>query len=58
MGILEEIRKRKVFCDGGMGSLLQARGLKPGELPGDMECAASGDFKRGTFGIPEGRAVT
>ena len=33
MGILEEIRKRKVFCDGGMGSLLQARGLKPGELP-------------------------
>ena len=33
MGILEEIRKGKVFCDGGMGSLLQARGLKPGELP-------------------------
>lgn len=33
MGILEEIKKRKVFCDGGMGSLLQARGLKPGELP-------------------------
>ena len=33
MDILEEIRKRKVFCDGGMGSLLQARGLKPGELP-------------------------
>ncbi len=32
MDILEEIRKRKVFCDGGMGSLLQARGLKPGEL--------------------------
>lgn len=33
MDILEEIRKRKVFFDGGMGSLLQARGLKPGELP-------------------------
>lgn len=33
MGILEEIRRRKVFFDGGMGSLLQARGLKPGELP-------------------------
>lgn len=33
MGVLEEIRKRKVFFDGGMGSLLQARGLKPGELP-------------------------
>lgn len=33
MNIVEEIRQRKVFCDGGMGSLLQARGLKPGELP-------------------------
>ena len=33
MDIIEEIRKRKVFFDGGMGSLLQARGLKPGELP-------------------------
>jgi len=33
MGILEQLRTRKVFCDGGMGSLLQARGLKPGELP-------------------------
>lgn len=31
--IMEEIRRRKVFFDGGMGSLLQARGLKPGELP-------------------------
>lgn len=31
--ILEEINRRKVFCDGGMGSLLQARGLKAGELP-------------------------
>lgn len=33
MNILEEIKKRKVFFDGGMGSLLQARGLKPGEFP-------------------------
>ena len=32
-GIMEEIRKRKVFFDGGMGSLLQAKGLKAGELP-------------------------
>ncbi|MFT4106478.1 MAG: homocysteine S-methyltransferase family protein [Lacrimispora sp.] len=32
-GILEEIKKRIVFFDGGMGSLLQANGLKPGELP-------------------------
>lgn len=31
--IMKEIGRRKVFCDGGMGSLLQARGLKPGELP-------------------------
>lgn len=32
-GILKEIRKRIVFFDGGTGSLLQANGLKPGELP-------------------------
>ena len=31
--IMEEISRRKVFCDGGMGSLLQAKGLKAGELP-------------------------
>ena len=31
--IMDEIRSRKVFFDGGMGSLLQARGLKAGELP-------------------------
>jgi len=31
--ILEEISRRKVFFDGGMGSLLQAKGLKAGELP-------------------------
>lgn len=34
MSILNEIEKRIVFCDGGMGSLLQANGLQPGELPG------------------------
>ena len=33
MRILEEMKVRRLFCDGGMGSLLQARGLKPGELP-------------------------
>lgn len=33
MSILEEIHNRKIFFDGGMGSLLQARGLTPGELP-------------------------
>lgn len=33
MGILEELKNRIVFFDGGTGSLLQAQGLKPGELP-------------------------
>ncbi|MBE5972150.1 MAG: homocysteine methyltransferase [Lachnoclostridium sp.] len=33
MGIREELRQRRLFFDGGMGSLLQAKGLKPGELP-------------------------
>ncbi|GLC77946.1 homocysteine S-methyltransferase family protein [Lacrimispora brassicae] len=32
-GILEEIKKRIIFFDGGTGSLLQANGLEPGELP-------------------------
>ena len=27
------MKVRRLFCDGGMGSLLQAQGLKPGELP-------------------------
>lgn len=31
--VLEEIKKRIVFFDGGMGSLLQESGLRPGELP-------------------------
>ncbi len=33
MNIREELGKRMLFFDGGLGSLLQARGLKPGELP-------------------------
>lgn len=33
MNVLEHINKKITFLDGGMGSLLQARGLKPGELP-------------------------
>ncbi|MBR5267575.1 MAG: homocysteine S-methyltransferase family protein, partial [Lachnospiraceae bacterium] len=33
MGIREELKNRRLFFDGGMGSLLQAKGLKPGELP-------------------------
>lgn len=33
MSICEELKQRRLFFDGGMGSLLQAKGLKPGELP-------------------------
>lgn len=33
MSIREELKQRRLFFDGGMGSLLQAKGLKPGELP-------------------------
>ena len=33
MMILEELKNRRLFFDGGMGSLLQAKGLKPGEFP-------------------------
>ena len=33
MKILDELKDRRLFFDGGMGSLLQAKGLKPGELP-------------------------
>ena len=33
MNIREELGKRILFFDGGMGSLLQERGLKQGELP-------------------------
>ena len=31
--ILERLGKELLFLDGGMGTLLQAEGLKPGELP-------------------------
>ena len=31
--IREEIRNRRLYFDGGTGSILQAHGLKPGELP-------------------------
>lgn len=33
MNILDAMKKRRIFCDGGLGSMLQARGLKAGELP-------------------------
>lgn len=31
--LLEEMRKRRLFFDGGTGSILQEKGLAPGELP-------------------------
>lgn len=31
--ILDDLGKKLLFFDGGMGTLLQARGLEPGELP-------------------------
>lgn len=34
--LLQELQQRILFCDGGMGSLLQEHGLKAGELPGDF----------------------
>ena len=33
MRLLEEMKVRRLFCDGGMGSMLQARGLQAGEMP-------------------------
>ena len=33
MSILDEMKVHRLFCDGGMGSLLQAAGLAAGELP-------------------------
>ncbi|MCQ2519656.1 MAG: homocysteine S-methyltransferase family protein, partial [Lachnospiraceae bacterium] len=33
MNVLEHINSKITYLDGGMGSLLQERGLKPGELP-------------------------
>ena len=31
MSILDEMKVRRLYCDGGMGSLLQAAGLAAGE---------------------------
>lgn len=33
MKITDEIKKRRLYFDGGTGTLLQAQGLAPGELP-------------------------
>ena len=34
MSIQQDLQQRIIFFDGGMGSLLQEQGLKPGEMPG------------------------
>ena len=33
MDIRDELKRRRIFFDGGMGSMLQEQGLLPGELP-------------------------
>ena len=33
MKILDYIKEKLLYLDGGMGTLLQARGLQPGEFP-------------------------
>ncbi len=33
MGFLESLGRERLFCDGGTGTILQAKGLKAGELP-------------------------
>ena len=40
MGLLDRIGKKHLFFDGAMGTLLQERGLKPGELPENMNLRA------------------
>ena len=31
--IREQLKKQRIYFDGGMGTLLQEKGLAPGELP-------------------------
>ena len=33
MHIIDYLKDHNIYLDGGMGTLLQARGLQPGELP-------------------------
>ena len=33
MNVLDYLKENLVYLDGGMGTLLQKRGLQPGELP-------------------------
>ena len=40
--LLERLGKELLFFDGGMGTLLQAEGLQPGELPETWNAANEG----------------
>lgn len=42
MGIREDWNDKILVFDGGMGSLLQGAGLKPGRRPENLEYQASG----------------
>ena len=44
--ILNELGKRIVFFDGGMGTLLQERGLEAGELPENWKLKHPDNYKR------------
>lgn len=44
MNVLEYINSHITYLDGGMGTLLQARGLKPGELPERWNVQRSADI--------------
>ena len=44
MNILEKIYSSITYCDGGMGTLLQARGLRPGEMPERWGVARADDI--------------
>ena len=38
--LLERLGKELLYFDGGMGTLLQSKGLQPGELAGSLESGA------------------
>ncbi len=45
MTFLALLRTRLVFADGGMGSLLQARGLGPGDVPEEWNLSHPADIE-------------
>ncbi len=55
MDIMKEIDRRIVFWDGGMGSLLQERGLPARRTAGDIEYTAPGHCDGDPQGVHRGR---